>query len=503
MKTPQLKYVEGLKFLPTAGRIRGHAVSKHILPFQRKILEAAFSGKNVFIGHSRKISKTLCFGWIAQALMDTKPGQTILCASATGEQASLVFNVVRRQIETNPKIPNSRYEISKDRIYNKETGSIVHRLHGKAMSALGLGPDVIICDEVGAWPSGELMSVLTSGMGMSEAPLILAASNPAPTETHWSVQWVLNLSKDPNWEVFDYGAGVKDNPFSEKSWAKGNPFLKAFFKNRKKYKIFKPLYEFFKKEAAKAKQSGQELTKFRRYLLGQKISDHLNPWISSDDLRECDESPLKNKKVRWIFACDLAYYRDFCAGVLCGYYEGKVFIFPILHINGVEKRTESQADMIRSWHRDGFVEIHDRPNISRDRFVDTCKAFLKKYKISPDYYVFDKCSVCADWHQDFAHDPVFVRGTPMEVSDSIRYLEARAKAHKIFVYKKNPCISWNCDNASVNSRSKNYVSLHKTDWRAGIDGMAAVTLATAQHLKTPPLGQFYIDVVPQPHDLTL
>ena len=492
--TPQLEYVNSLKFLPSAGAIRGHFVEKHLLPFQERILEAAFSGKNVFIGHSRKISKTLCFGWIAQALMDTKEGQTIICAASTAEQADLVFNVVRRQIETNKKILEGMYNISRDRIHNKKTHSIIHRLHSKAMSALGLGPDVIICDELGAWPSGEMMHILTSGMGMSEAPLILAASNPAPNEVHWSVEWVKALSHDPTWKVFDFGADPKADPYSEKAWAQGNPFLKHYFEDKKKYKIFKPLYEFFQKEAEKAKKSGELLTSFRRYLLGQKISENASPWIDTTDILSCDLSPLKNKKARWLACFDLAYSVDFCCCVVMGFYEDKIFCFPILHLANTKERAFNQKTLFRNWANEGLIKIQNRPEISRDVFCDDVKNFLETNKITPDYYVFDR-ALAEGWHQEFTSKAILMRYTPLEQSAGIRYLEGKSKSQNIFVYNRNPALLWMIQNCVVSRKSKGHCLLNKSHWRAGIDGAVCMSLGASQHLKEPSKPAFFMDVI--------
>ena len=490
-----IEYIENLKFLPSAGPIRGRKVGPLLLPFQKQILSAALiDKKNVFIGHSRKISKTLCFGWIAQALMDTKEGQTIICAASTAEQADLVFNVVRRQIETNKKIPEGRYNISRDRIQNKKTHSIIHRLHSKAMSALGLGPDTIICDELGAWPNGELMHILTSGMGMSEAPLILTASNPAPNEVHWSVEWVKALKHDSDWKVFDYGADYKADPFDEKAWGQGNPFLKHYFKNKEKYKIFKPLYDFFQKEAEKAKKSGELLTSFRRYLLGQKIAENASPWILSEDIKGCDEAPLKNKEARWIFGFDLAYSRDFCCGALVGFYDDKIYIFPIMHLANTNQRRGTQAKILEGWDREGFIKIQNRPEISRDFFIDDCKNLLNENKITPDYFVFDR-SLSEGWHQELTNKAILMRGTPFELTNAIRYLEGKSKANKIFIYKRNPALLWMTDNCIVNQRAKGYCILNRSNWRASIDGAVAFTLATAQHLKEPSKPAFFMDVI--------
>ena len=489
--TPEesLKWIEdNLVFTPSAGpKLSGQLLGPHLLGFQREILLSALRGRNVFVGFSRKISKSACFGWLITHFLVNREGYNIIGAASTFGQSDVIFKEVVHQIVLNPRINEKDFNITKLLIENEDKHNTFAKIFSKSTSNLGLtGISCFVADELGAWQSRENLDSIQTGMGFAQdnKPLLMYASNPASTKAHWSNEFLKTLKYDKDWEFYDYSTPIKEkNIFSDKSLSQANPFFKEYLKTKNPH--LKSVYSFLKKEVKLAQKSSEQKNIFRRWHLGQRISSKAYEWINPDDLQTIPEKLFEDKKLRKdlraVMGFDLALSSDFCSAVLGLFSDAdeSCYFYPHLHLANLDNRTEAQKSLFTRWFRDGHITIQDKPAICKDTFISSVKATLKKWKIDPEAFVWDR-NLSSGWTEAFSPDPLLVKGTGFELSHSIRWLEARSKEHKVHI--SNPCLRWMIENAVCSNRAKNVI-LDRDSWRNNIDGAVASVLCTKHFIE--------------------
>ena len=232
-------------------------VGKHILEFQRDIIRTALTpggriNKDVFLGWTRKVSKSMTLGWIIAYLLEHTAKQMVVMSS-TYSQANNFFQSVVNSIMYSPLL-SSNYKFRRDSLTHKTNQSRITKIFNSASANLGMQDiQVLICDELSAFNDRENFDAIKTGMSLGEKPLFLYTSNPPQDDTHWSVPFVKELQTDT--KIFDFSAPPTAKITDESTWALSNPFVKAYLDSGKQNKIYRPVYEFYKAESLKAVQS--------------------------------------------------------------------------------------------------------------------------------------------------------------------------------------------------------------------------------------------------------
>ena len=494
---------EHLIFLPLSGpKLKGKPIGDFILPFQEKVICDALDNegnpkKNVFMGFSRKISKSMLFSWIYNYFLETKEGFNTINFASTFNQSHVIFKLIADQIKLNSKINEKEYKITREKIENKERYNTNSKIFSKASSNLGLlNISAVIADELGAQQSKENLDSVVSGLAMAQTkPLMLYASNPSEKQTHWSNEYLKTLREDKDWVFHDFSAPIKSDPYSEKSKCLANPFYNEFVKT--KNPLYKGVFDFINKESEKAKRfGGESLISYRRFQLGQRVSTQAYQWVDVSDIQIASPDILKDKSLRVILSFDLALTRDICSCVVCLFNENTedIYIYPILHVANTKPRTPTQQKRFQDWNEQGFLKIQNRDSISKDFFLQDVKDFLKKNNLVYEAHVWDQ-NYSTGWTDDLGGDPVLYKGTAAEMSHSIRFVEARNRDKKLHFIGANPCLSWMFENAICSVKSKSYTLLDRVTWQDSIDGAVCTVMATKyflEHRKTGTSGFFSI-----------
>ena len=485
-KTEPLTWIkENLIFLPVSGpKLKGKLVGEHILPFQEDIIKAALTpegdpNKNIFMGYSRKISKSLIFSWIFNYLLENKEGMSLVNMASTFTQSNIIFRLIVDQVRLNPRIDSDHYQTTIEFLKNKERHNQLYKVFSKASSNLGmLNVSALIADEVGAMQSRENLNSIMSGLAMAQTkPLLLFSSNPPEQISHWSNEYIKTLKGDPDWTFFDYSADLKEDVYSEKAKAQANPFYSEYLKTKNPH--LKSVYDFVNKEAERAKKSSENLVVYRRFQLGQRISAKAYQWVDVNDIKIAPESVLKNKELRPILAFDLALSNDFCACLLCFFNESTedIYLYPFLHLANTDNRSPSQKTRLENWSVQNYITIQNRPAIDKNIFIADIKTFLQEKGIIPEAHVWDR-NLSQGWTEEFGGEPELYKGTAYELAHAIRFVEARSKEGKLHFIGENPCLKWMFDNPVCSQKSKGYVLLDRVTWRDSIDGAVCCVLGT-------------------------
>ena len=367
--------------------LKGKTLKGHLLPFQRDILKSALiDKKNIFMGFSRKISKSMLYSWIFNYYLENSEGMALVNMASTFGQSNIVFRLIEDQIVCNPRIKETHYKIRREWLENTKKANRLDKIFSKASSNLGmLNVSGLIADELGAMQSRENLDTIMSGMSMAqERPRLYFATNPPERLSHWSIEYVRSLRDDTDFKFYDFSAPLNADVYSAEAKCAANPFYAHYIKT--KDPIFKTPFDFINKEAEKAKKSGESLISYKRLQLGQTVSTASYEWVSPGDIQIAPLSVLKNKNLRPVLGFDLALSRDFCSGVLCLFDEKTedIYVRPFLHLSGLSNRRPSQKTLFERWGAQGFITIQNRASISRSLFTDEIKAFLSEHKIRPE-----------------------------------------------------------------------------------------------------------------------
>ena len=459
--------------------LKGKTLKGHLLPFQRDVLKSALiDKKNIFMGFSRKISKSMLYSWIFVYYLENSEGMALVNMASTFGQSNIVFRLIEDQIVCNPRISEKDYKIRREWLENTKRHNRLDKIFSKASSNLGmLNVSGVIADELGAMQSRANLDTILSGMSMAQdRPRLYFATNPPELLSHWSIEYVRSLKDDKDWKFYNFSAPLKGDVFSEKAKCAANPFYAHYKKT--KAPLFKSTADFIDKEAEKAKKSGENLLSYKRLQLGQTISSKGYEWVSPADIQIAPLSILKNKKLRAVLGFDLALSRDFCSCVLCLFDEKTEDIYcrPFLHLANLSNRIPTQRVIFERWGAQGFITIQNRASISRALFVSDIKSVLSEHKIKIEASVWDR-NLSEGWRDEFQPE-VLCKGTGAELTHAIRFIEARSKDKKLHFIGENPALLTMFESAYCSPKSKSFVLLDRQDTTFSIDGAVCCVLAT-------------------------
>ena len=483
-----LKFIkDGLIFLPVSGPLLvGQPIGRFICPFQEDIITSCLDHegnpkKNLFIGWSRKLSKSMSFSWILSYFLAEKHGFISVTMASTFGQSAHIYDLVREQIERNPNINEEDYKLTKELLVHTERGNKLFRVYNKASSNLGMiGVGCVVIDQIESMTDRRNIDSIQSGMMMSQVPpLYLLASNPPESVAHWSLDYIKAKQADKRFKFFDFSAPLKEPWQTVEAKKQANPFYKLYKESPKKYPHLKGLVANIDAEEKQAIKSGEEAITYRKYLLGQRISAKTYQWVDVKDIQIASEDVYKNKDLRPILAFDLALTHDFCSALLCLFDEDTedIYLKPVLHIANLDNRRFNQQKRFKDWDAQGFITIQNEKVISKALFISDVKKLLKEKNIVHEKDVWDR-NLSTGWTDEFGSDPELYKGTASELAHAIRFVEARSREGKLHFIGENPCLKWMFDCAICSQKSKGFTLLDRPTVYDSIDGAVCCVLAT-------------------------
>lgn len=158
----------------TRGFSQGDALE--LMEWQKTVLEDMFEltpegywrYRQFILGVPRKNGKSMMAAIIVLfCLLFEGEGTQIYSAAKDREQAKIVYTEVAAQIRRNPWL-KKQLKVTRDRITNPANGAVYKVLTADAGAAQGLGPTIVVGDELGEWKGTNaeaLYSALTEGSG--------------------------------------------------------------------------------------------------------------------------------------------------------------------------------------------------------------------------------------------------------------------------------------------------------------------------------------------------
>ena len=495
-----------LKFLPISGPpMSGQPIGKFIVPHQKAIIRAAFHSdgapnKSLVLCWSRKWGKSMIASWILSYLLETKSGWRGLTAASTFSQSAHIFDLVAAQIKFNP-ILESKYKVSRERIVNLTKDNHLSRIYSEASSNLGnIGIKTLVFDQIESAKDRANFDSIQTGMLMgNQKPQVIINCNVPVTQSHWSVAFVDIRRKDKDFQFFEFAADMEKDWATEEAKQEANPFYSLYKKSPKKHPHLKVFVANVDKQEAEAKKNPEDAISYRRYILGQRISQSDYQWIRSEDLRIMPlEKVFKWKNSRCVVGLDLSLTSDFSAAAVCWFGKDKddqprVAIYPILHIaDSLEWRRKTQQKAFRDWDQNGHIEIQTgRKALNPKQFLQALDWFLQKNKIYVSQFCWDRGLSTAELVDDYPKSTLY-HTTAYQVSAGLRWLEGRSKENQLFITSDNPAVKWQFDCGIASEKSKGYCLLTRVSSRQSIDLCQAAILATKWNLENPERGYTYM-----------
>lgn len=156
------------------------------------------------------------------------PSAEVLVVASDQRQASIVFNLARRLIETSPELAE-RVQVYKDRLVVPENDATMTPLPADPAALHGWDPSLLVVDELHV-VTEDVWEAVTSVSGKRPESLVLAISTPSTSAD--SIMWRLvehgRAGDDPSFFLREFAAPDGCATDDRGAWAVANPALDDF-----------------------------------------------------------------------------------------------------------------------------------------------------------------------------------------------------------------------------------------------------------------------------------
>ena len=445
----------------------------------------------VYLEVPRKNGKSELLGAVALKLLADDNEQTpeVYCAATSKEQASIVYDRANKMVQASDDL-RDYYGL---RHYGSQfSDQVMHcGLNDGILKPVAWTPDKLdglhihgaIIDEFHAHPNDKMWSVIETGTGARNQPMIWAITT-AGTDiggicfqrrrymerilrgqaegdqvfgNMWSIEWDSeNKAKRDNWQ-------------DEATWAKANPNLGVSIK-----------VEALRPEASAAKASNSALPGF--------LTKHLNVWLRGahawmqmDKYAACaaDISWEEFKGCEVWMGLDIADTKDICA--LCYLFKraDKLWLKWRNYLPAATVDSSKVAQM-KGWAEDGHITEVPGPvmpySVITEQIAEDMETFKVK-QIGYDPYKAKQLIAYLDAEYNWV-ELVVVRQTARDLSDITRRFEALVVS-KGLVVDRNPAVEWMFSNVITVPLPNDNIRPEKPQPEDRIDAAIAAIIAMA------------------------
>jgi phage terminase large subunit-like protein len=521
-KTPEPRTVKGARFDPdrvdkviaslralrhVKGRLAGQPL--HPDPWQVAYILAPVYGwvhrndhgdwvrviRTEYVDLPRKNGKTTLAGGQALYLTaaDGEAGAEVYALAAAKDQARFCFGPVKSLVEKAKELkPHLRPYA--DRIVHGRTDSYFAVVSSLADLIHGANVHGAVIDELHVHKTRDLVDGVESGAGSRAQPLVIIITTAddgrrgtiyAEKRTYCE-QLARGVLKDPTFYGVVWAADPGDDPYAEATWRKANPG----------YGI-SPTREFLLSEAAKARQSPANLSRFLRLYLGIRTKQTTRYL----DLQVWDRNAgPKTDPAGWagrraFGGLDLAASSDLCSLCLLFPADGGYDVLwrhwcPERAFDALDRRTAKAATQ---WRDSGLLTV------TSGDVADY--AYLEEQIVS-DGETYAIAEVGYDpWNSSQLVNNLVTAGVEMvpvrqgygslsaPLKELQRLLLSGTARRPVWRHGGNPLVRWQVDNLAVAMDPSGNVKPDKNQSGDKIDAVAAAVIALARALAHTPQEQ--------------
>ena len=444
---------------------------------------------SAYIEIPKKSGKSFLAAAMAAIFLDIEPvgGSETVGVAWGRKQAGLVFEATKEVIKKSPRL-NKKCKIYRNSITAPDhLGGTKHYqiLSKEAGGEDGINPQLAIIDELHVHKNNEVLEMVEKSQGARRQPLSFVITTAGSDlygigyQRHEYAKDVVDgMLIDETLLVCIHGAGVDDDPFDEKVWAKANPNYNV--------SIGKRAYE---KEAQMAKASAASLNSFKRYYLNIWTSS-LDGWIDESKWK-ANQWPIDEKILEGAEcygALDLASRSDITALTLIFCIEGVYITKNWFFLPEAKAKNSAEKNNIRylDWVKQGYItetqgDLTDYKEVRK--VINECAAKYKILEIAYDDW--NAQHLVPDLVEDGFNLIEFRQGFK-SMSSPTKDLHAYAtSSEKKFNHLGNPVLSWMAGNAEVRvDDADNWkVVKSKVNYEKKVDGIITNIMALALWLR--------------------
>lgn len=460
--------------------------------------------RNAWIEVPRKNGKTTLSAGVGLylAFADGEPGAQMIAAAGSKDQAMNAFRPAYLIAKNSPDFKKAGIRSLKREIVRPADQSFMMPVASVGDLLQGSNPNGFLADEMHVHKDMGVIDALESGTGARDQPLgfIITTADDGGQLTPYAQrrkhveQLCRGAVKSPSEYAVVFAAPKDADPFKESTWRAANPGYGV-----------SPTKAFMQAEAAKAKSSPLNLSRFLRLNLNVRTKQEskyidLAAWDRNAGL--VDESQLAGRMCHG--GLDLASVSDLSALCLLfpsdsGYQAIWRFWTPEDNVPALDKRTNDAAS---EWVKQGWlkttpgnVQDYDyiRAQVARD---------AERFRImSIGFDPFNASQITNDLIGD-GINMVKVRQGFLTLSSPTKQLQRlvlQGTARKpMLSHGGNPVMRWCVDNLGVEMDAAENVKPSKKNSGDKIDGVAALVNALSEAMNEQMLGTSYDD-----HDLII
>jgi len=495
-----MKFIETYLMVPDGpGAVRGDFIK--LCLFQEAFIYSVYDNPNgtrkAYLSVARKNGKTAVIGGMMCAHIigpEAVQNSQLISSARSREQAAIVFNLMCKMMDRNPKLESLfRVIPSSKRIIGLRKNTEYRASSADAKTTHGSSPVFACIDEIGqvVGPTDEHINAITSGQGAHEAPLLIAISTSAPSDSDMFSIWCddAERSQDKHTVCHVYKADEDCDLLDKEQWEKANPALGVF---RDK----KDLEEQLKQASRIPSQENSA----RNLLLNNRISLEtlwLAPAVWKANSEKPDWSVFRQKGVD--IGLDLSQRNDLtCAVISAKDDEGFIHVYPFAFtpLDGIAERSRRDRCPYDQWARDGVLMAVPGKTIDYEWIAGFLKKSLIDAGIEINRINFDRWRI-TEMRQAAARAGLNLRDQQWsEVGQGYKDMSPRVEAMETGLLQErirhgsHPILNLGAASAIAVQDPAGSKKLDKTKASQKIDGIVAMLMSIYEHLaeiEAPPM----------------
>ncbi len=430
------------------------------------------------------------------ACKDHEPGADIYLLANSKEQAGIVFNECKAQIDASPYLA-PRFRTLRDGVYYDKTNATIRHRSSDSHRLDGLNPHGAIFDEIHEYRDFALLNIIKRKVVKRRQPLIIYITTmgnviDGPLAYYYGLFTDAmrgDLAPEVADRMFAYICELDegDDPEDSRTWAKANPGLGTTLR-----------LEDLQKTWQRARMIPSERADF--------ICKQLNIMVNADDMAfvqpevirrnqdTVDEESLLGRRCYGGF--DLSNREDFTAAALeFPLDDGRMFVK--LHSWVPQRKVEMDQEKIDYYGlaMQGHLTIVPGEYIQQEDLFEWFKAQAEKYEIvCIGYDPANATRLRQMLEQRF--ECKVVRQGPITLNDPMKDIKENLMAGRV-VSNKDPMLTWYTDNVRISGERRytdkeNWMPTKRNKFRK-IDGFMAWLDAHAVRMEKQPAGIIYTE----------
>lgn len=493
-----IKFIEMLPDVKTGEPIKLASFQKFIIGslygWQDELGNRRFN--KAYISLARKQGKSILVAGIAlyEFLFGKNPklGRQIYCTANAKDQAKIVWNMVRKQLDRVRNSSDAIKSISKitestNEIINLRDESLIKPLSKDTSNLDGFEPYVGILDEFHESKDTKTMEVLESGMVQQQNALTIIISTAGfylngPMYKEYTYVKKLLFGAEENENYFAFVAemdSVSEVP-NEDKWIKANPLLEV---EELKDLLMRNLRKKYKEAVQKDDLTG---TYVKNFNIWQSAGE--DSYLKASDWEACKTDLAFNPRGREVYiGFDLSRLDDLTAiGLIFPTENEKYFVDAHVFVGtkgGIQAKSERDKIDYQSLAQTDYATLTDSESgiINYRQVVSWLVEYINNNNLDVKGIMYDP------WNSQTVITELEQYDWPLiEVKQDYRNLSESLKQFRLDVFEKkilhngNPNLEIAVNNATVKHDNNGNIILNKKINRNKIDAIVALTTAYSQ-----------------------